>query len=829
MSTLTELNNYANTNLPFTDNRSSGVILSYPQARDLAATITEKSFTLQRQIDILEVIKPTQAAVTFAVDVSNVPGATVAWDSLPSGVVLNVSSQVYTLYNINSATIWDAIKTPTISVPTDFQGSITYTCTIEFTVDGDRQTKSWEVGNYIPFTLLESAFTSTITPFEIHGGSATLTAFTSISVPSIQFALPMGEFTLACDYDVFFTALPDLTMVATAEIDANAIFKGEASMSSAFALSEDSFVAPYISNATLEREFIAQEENVLFATNIPYIDDIRDDGTFTVELTITNGYFDTDLNHTISQTGNKETINNFFASSPPIKWYPVVDTTSDDTLTIVYKESGVTKTTYTVNLDYAGTGSIETRFITFNEAGTTTFTPQADEFFYGEMDYIVVGAGGGAADDTSALNRSAGGGGEILDYRNQEISAQSYSVEVGAGGAVGVTNVNGNPGSRGGNSSFNSITAGGGYGGGFNLSTLEAKGGNDGSNTYLGATELKTYTDSGTDYGSIIDHSNVSYILDVLEVSDSDIPYTSAYGVVQSGVFDNEKLTVNPTEDIDLSGDFTIDFWFKCDDVTGAPEKIIDTRSEGTSLANSLVIDINNSKLRCFVDGTDQAVNSIASNTWYYVILQRYAASGSNTVVMEIGTTPGNSTTEIFSMTQSPAKDYSLTTEFYIGANGEDSATQNFKGKLDDFRIMNTDLGSSPIVPSEKPFSINATTGIWEPNNLNTKLSISFDQAEYTNVTAGGSGAGAEGPAGRGFLVATGSPQGTESQWRSAIPGPGKSSGHFDLPEMGRGGRGENGGGSFSGETHLANPGCGGGEWPNSDGEDGIIKIKIHS
>jgi|11_taG_2_1085331.scaffolds.fasta_scaffold02906_5 hypothetical protein len=217
MSTLTELNNYANTNLPFTDNRFSGVVLSYPQARDITATITETSFTLQRNIDIIEVIKPVEAAVTFTVDVSDVPGTTVAWDSLPVGVALVSGSGVYKLYNIDSAEIWDAVKTPTITVPTDYAGSIIYNCSIEFTQNGQRQTKGWEVGNYIPAVLMQSAFSTTIDADLIAGGVVNLVGqFILTPPPQIQVFIPDAAFTLECDYDVYATVtVPTLTGVTS--------------------------------------------------------------------------------------------------------------------------------------------------------------------------------------------------------------------------------------------------------------------------------------------------------------------------------------------------------------------------------------------------------------------------------------------------------------------------------------------------------------------------------------------------------------------------------------------------------------------------------------
>lgn len=80
-------------------------------------------------------------------------------------------------------------------------------------------------------------------------------------------------------------------------------------------------------------------------------------------------------------------------------------------------------------------------------------------------DYIIVGGGGGGGETIAG----GGGGGGVI-YKNDKLSAGSYAIVVGAGGAGAPNNSTAySTGSNGGASSFNGLTAlGGGAGGGYN-------------------------------------------------------------------------------------------------------------------------------------------------------------------------------------------------------------------------------------------------------------------------------------------------------------------------------------------------------------------------
>lgn len=159
MTTLYELNLYAQGALTFTDNRPSDVKFSFPQARNIEKTILSQSFPVEVGIQIIDVLKPVEAKCSYSIDVSTVPGATVTWSVIPSGCSVSVYNQVYTIDGIDSRAIWEQVRYPTITVPVTFFGSFFYYGTISYTNNSIPKTKTWQVGLYVPQSELDAAFT----------------------------------------------------------------------------------------------------------------------------------------------------------------------------------------------------------------------------------------------------------------------------------------------------------------------------------------------------------------------------------------------------------------------------------------------------------------------------------------------------------------------------------------------------------------------------------------------------------------------------------------------------------------------------------------------
>ena len=125
--------------------------------------------------------------------------------------------------------------------------------------------------------------------------------------------------------------------------------------------------------------------------------------------------------------------------------------------------------------------------VTFSTVGTTSWTCPAG---ITSIRVLIVGGGGGGGGDVGG----GGGGGGVIYYANYAVTpGNGYAVVVGAGGSGGANT----PG-QGGNSSFNSVIAYGGGGGGYwsngapvgNPSTMGSGGGQ--TSNYSGAVHTPT-------------------------------------------------------------------------------------------------------------------------------------------------------------------------------------------------------------------------------------------------------------------------------------------------------------------------------------------------
>jgi hypothetical protein len=106
---------------------------------------------------------------------------------------------------------------------------------------------------------------------------------------------------------------------------------------------------------------------------------------------------------------------------------------------------------------------------TFNSGGTFTAASALTN-----VDYLMVGGGGGGGNATNATS-GGGGGGDVEYVTGASLSATSYSVTIGAGGASATA---------GSNSVFNSVTAyGGGRGGSATSGAATSGGSGGGGNT----------------------------------------------------------------------------------------------------------------------------------------------------------------------------------------------------------------------------------------------------------------------------------------------------------------------------------------------------------
>jgi len=181
MSSLTELNNYSNNTVTFTDNRPYGAKLTWLTSRNLNFTIETQSFTAQRSNEIDEIIKPTQALVEYEIDVSGVPGATVSWSTIPAGCSVVSSNGVFIMQGIDSVSDWQTVRAPTITIPNTFQGSFFYTSTIRYNTPEGIQESSWQVGTFVPVLAVSSTASLTVTPNVTRGTTTALADYFSVT------------------------------------------------------------------------------------------------------------------------------------------------------------------------------------------------------------------------------------------------------------------------------------------------------------------------------------------------------------------------------------------------------------------------------------------------------------------------------------------------------------------------------------------------------------------------------------------------------------------------------------------------------------------------
>lgn len=135
MNSLEELNGYAqDLELPYTDLRSPTVTFDTSATVNQTQTVDEGfTFLSTVGIEITEIINPAVSSPTYTIDVKNIPGTTVTWGTIPSGLTLtNPQPGVYTISGLTTIEQWDAIKQGTITLPTNYYGLWTYTSTIRY-------------------------------------------------------------------------------------------------------------------------------------------------------------------------------------------------------------------------------------------------------------------------------------------------------------------------------------------------------------------------------------------------------------------------------------------------------------------------------------------------------------------------------------------------------------------------------------------------------------------------------------------------------------------------------------------------------------------------
>lgn len=212
-------------------------------------------------------------------------------------------------------------------------------------------------------------------------------------------------------------------------------------------------------------------------------------------------------------------------------------------------------------------------------------------------------------------------------------------------------------------------------------------------------------------------HTSGRTALYVFPVNDAQVDTAQSQFGGASALFDGtgDYLVISGNnDDIDFSGDFTIECWFRSSDVT-SNAKIFDGRGissgqvgggDGTfaDSQSTILIDHNLSNFRVFLDGANRASGStsVSNNTWYHCAVSRTSGTVNawlnGTRVVDYSCS--DDFTNVFNKNQP------------IGMGASLGLNQPWDGHIDEFRISTVARytnGASITVPTS-PFQNDADT-----------------------------------------------------------------------------------------------------------------------
>jgi hypothetical protein len=233
----------------------------------------------------------------------------------------------------------------------------------------------------------------------------------------------------------------NLTSVSSISAKINYRTKTNVALTSTSTVVANATLLKGITNITSSRTYTANGENLIFNTTTPYIED-GDNGSYTITLASSQGQFGTtgySSSSSLSYNGTKSEVNTWFST---IKFYPTKDYTGSVTLNYTQVKTSGPTITKTATFTNSGTATITPTIYTFNYASgsSQSWSVLRKEQLYCQMDYLVVGGGGGGGGKGSGgfggTNAGGGGGsGAVVYATNQSITASSYSIYIGSGGA----------------------------------------------------------------------------------------------------------------------------------------------------------------------------------------------------------------------------------------------------------------------------------------------------------------------------------------------------------------------------------------------------------
>ena len=448
MNSLSQLNTFSATVLDVTDLRGSKVIFdrkSPLDAIDQILTITTTTTEISPGIEIEEIINYQTANVRYVVtivpgDVTPLVGSTITWTSLPAGVVLTQGGGVYTISNINTIEQWDALKKFNWNLPANATSYPLWYLTVQVIYYDSRLgtdvDKSWlAYDDRFYYLSAMQATASVACPVErVIGVTANLNA--TAGLVGVSGKLQIAGATLSSSFSLTATGgivVANINAISTVSATATATKRPSPALTTTVTLSVPT--TKTVKNISRTRAYVGNNENVLFPTNVPYIDSTDTSGSYTITFSSSIGTFSssstTAPTSPWSYTGTLAEVNAMYSQ---ILFYPTKDYSSTGTFTYTHALDGTTEFSRTVNL--TGTaGSFNTQIITFTTIGSQTWNPTNAQRKYGKLDVLVVGGGGRGGLGVVGGGGGGGGAGGAAEYFNQTInSTGSYTIIVGEGG-----------------------------------------------------------------------------------------------------------------------------------------------------------------------------------------------------------------------------------------------------------------------------------------------------------------------------------------------------------------------------------------------------------
>lgn len=446
---LADLNTYSEEQIVFTDNRDATVLFLLPQPADLDRTENSLVFNINNPYKIDEIIRPDDCLPTLSVDVSGLSGTTVTWSTIPAGSTVTESNDVYTIDNIIDVDTYDVVKTPTITVPNDFQGTFVYTVSVNYITSSGVESYSWQVNTDIPVAQLSSATAFIANAMKLKSLESSLAS--EFIMPSVDLAIEMLPATFNATASLTSTAilrknvgiapmLPEFTLTATpTEITPYSNFAATLYRKNAYDVSFPNTSEPWLSyqldesvlpNYTSVRTILTVSDGLLLRSN---------GNQLSGEANLTGTNYNNQHNHSIFSSGSTVDDVTYYPNQTSfygantlrgVLFYPPHNSTSDITYNLKIYIDGALRENYNGTLSYSSTVNapepegyiVPNLFDTvWNKVFVGSLSVSGSNLisdplpsayarsYHNRIDLYVIGAGGGGSGTTVTATEIAGG------------------------------------------------------------------------------------------------------------------------------------------------------------------------------------------------------------------------------------------------------------------------------------------------------------------------------------------------------------------------------------------------------------------------------------